>query len=714
MSESSKMYEFGEFRVDVENGTLFRGADALPLTPKVFETLVVLVENAGKLVEKATLMDRIWHDRFVEESNLTYNIKVLRKTLGDSAQSPTFIENIPRKGYRFVAKVGSPEEIRSNGHANPALNGSIGNEVSVKVARSSTNPRRLTYAIGAVIVLFSAAVASFYFGTRRSSPGIPVLSSESRMESLSITGQVQHARISPDGKKVAYVARLNEGEGLWMRDLTTLTNIEMIPSSGGSYFGLTFSNSGDYLYFVRNDGHAKHPSTYRIPVGGGIPEVVVERTQGWISLSPDDRKIAFVRSHESYENPEIPYSLMVADIGGGPEKTLASVTRPNRIAANAWSPNGKTIAFAVGQSEKGGEEFKIAEIDVETGNQRDLTDQHWFAVGGMIWFADSSGLLITANSEVSQPAHIWMVNRSENSARPLTRDSTNYVGLSMNSDGSLIVATTVVGDFRLETTALQPEYRPSVLSPAFESVAYAPDGRIVFSTNSNWQEDLWIMDKDGADPIQLTNDVHNDTRPLVSPDGIYIFFASNRSGSYQVWRMNLDGSEPRRITKNEGGYPIYVSKDGNEIYFMSSAQKNLWKIAPDDGTEELILEKAAHSRSVSPDGRFMANFKHAEPPGIEITSLDNSVPERLLPLADKTMRPLRVKFSADGSSLIYAVRFQKNINIWEQPLDGRQPKLLSDLGDSGIMDFSISPDQKTVAAVRGKWKHDAVLISGLK
>ncbi len=703
MDESPKMYEFGEFRVDVENGTLFRGSDALPLTPKVFETLVVLVENAGKLVEKATLMDRIWHDRYVEESNLTYNIKVLRKTFGDSAQSPTFIENIPRRGYRFVAKISSPA----------ALNGVNGTEVGVKIVRSSTNSRRLIYIIGSVFLVVLAAYASFYFGSRGSAPGIPLLSSESRMESLSITGQLYHARISPDGKKVAYIALINEGQGLWLRDLTTLTNVEMIPSSGGSYYGLTFSNSGDYIYFVRNDGRAKYPSTYRIPVGGGIPQMIVERTQGWISLSPNDRQIVFVRSHESHENPDMPYSLMVADIGGGAEKIVATVSAPNRISANAWSPDGKTIAFAVGQSENGGEEFRISEIDVETGNQSDFSGDRWFSVGGVAWFADQSGLLVTANSEVSQPARIWHVSRSHE-AQALTRDFTNYVGLSMNAEASLIVATTIANDFRLETTSLQTEYRPLVLSPAFESVVHAADGRLVFATNSNWQEDIWIMNQDGTDPVQLTNDAHNDTRPIISPDGRYIYFASNRSGSYQIWRIKLDGSEPLRVTQNEGGYPIYISKDGDELYFMSARLKNLWKINVNGGTEQMILDKPVHGRAISPDGRFIANYDHQDPPGIKVNSLDNSVAEHFLPLADKTMRPLRVQFSADGSSLIYAVRFQKKVSLWEHPIDGRPPKMLSDLGDSWIMDFSISPDQKTVAAVRGKWKHDAVLISGLK
>src|SRR6185295_11601638 len=75
------------------------------LAPKVFETLLALVENHGRIVLKEELMKRLWPDTFVEESNLTFNIQQLRKCLGDNARTPVFIETIPRRGYRFIADV---------------------------------------------------------------------------------------------------------------------------------------------------------------------------------------------------------------------------------------------------------------------------------------------------------------------------------------------------------------------------------------------------------------------------------------------------------------------------------------------------------------------------------------------------------------------------------------------------------------------------------
>src|SRR5215831_16300731 len=104
-SETDSVYEFGEFRLDTAAKTLVCRGEPVALTPKVFDTLQFLVEHAGRLLEKDELMERLWQDRFVEESNLTFNIKMLRRALHDDAQHPQFIETVPRRGYRFIADV---------------------------------------------------------------------------------------------------------------------------------------------------------------------------------------------------------------------------------------------------------------------------------------------------------------------------------------------------------------------------------------------------------------------------------------------------------------------------------------------------------------------------------------------------------------------------------------------------------------------------------
>lgn len=105
MSEPVPSYRFGPFRLDVGERRLTRDGAALPVRLKVFDTLRVLVENAGRLVTKEELLSAVWPDAVVEENNLNHNVSVLRKVLGEKATGQSFIETVPRVGYRFVAPV---------------------------------------------------------------------------------------------------------------------------------------------------------------------------------------------------------------------------------------------------------------------------------------------------------------------------------------------------------------------------------------------------------------------------------------------------------------------------------------------------------------------------------------------------------------------------------------------------------------------------------
>ncbi len=101
----TNFYEFGPFRVDVANLLLFRDGQPLPLTPKAVETLIALLQRGGQLLKKDDLIKIVWPDRVIEESNLTQNIYLLRKTLGEGSNGQSYIETMPRRGYRFVGEV---------------------------------------------------------------------------------------------------------------------------------------------------------------------------------------------------------------------------------------------------------------------------------------------------------------------------------------------------------------------------------------------------------------------------------------------------------------------------------------------------------------------------------------------------------------------------------------------------------------------------------
>src|SRR2546429_2524222 len=142
-------YKFGEFIVDGDQKVLLRNDSPLPLAPKVFDTLLILVDSGGRIVEKEELMSRFWPDSFVEESNLTFNIQQLRKALGDNARQPRFIETVARRGSRFIAEV----------------NGNSGLPIATKTELSSTSsalslpaPKRSHLSIAALAVLVVGSI----------------------------------------------------------------------------------------------------------------------------------------------------------------------------------------------------------------------------------------------------------------------------------------------------------------------------------------------------------------------------------------------------------------------------------------------------------------------------------------------------------------------------------------------------------------------------
>jgi DNA-binding winged helix-turn-helix (wHTH) protein len=121
-AQSKRYYEFGLFRLDVTERALFGEKGIIPLTPKAFDTLLVMVENNNRLISKDELMGKVWPDSFVEENNLAQNISALRKALGEGSSGRKFIETVPKRGYRFIAvvrervgrSVGRPETLSND------------------------------------------------------------------------------------------------------------------------------------------------------------------------------------------------------------------------------------------------------------------------------------------------------------------------------------------------------------------------------------------------------------------------------------------------------------------------------------------------------------------------------------------------------------------------------------------------------------------------
>lgn len=221
--KTKRLYEFGPFRLDPEESLLLCDGRPVYLKPKIFETLLLVVENRGKVLDRETLMQRLWHDTIVEESNLTVSISQLRKALGQTENGDQFIETVPRRGYRFAARVREViteetalvvqeytsariiiEEETNDQAADkngpdadlqqPSGSPATKTAASLSIHRSITS-KRLATSAGLILAVAAGALALFVFGLNR-----PARERFQKftMRDLHNTGQSLRAAISPD------------------------------------------------------------------------------------------------------------------------------------------------------------------------------------------------------------------------------------------------------------------------------------------------------------------------------------------------------------------------------------------------------------------------------------------------------------------------------------------------------------------------------------
>ncbi len=701
MPKTVQFYEFANFRLDVSQKTLRRDGKPVRLTPKVFDTLQIFLENAGQLLEKDDLMRKIWQDSFVEESNLTSNIKMLRKALGDNAARPQFIETVQRRGYRFIADVREKSEEKS-----PA-------QTDVQNTAKSNAYRKFLIAAFAciLIVIFSGF---WYVRSKNLNKDAPVLSAPFSLEKLSTNGKVLRAVISPDGKNLVYAnGAFTEKQSIWLRQLESGNNTEIIPPSDHTYFGLEISPDSNLLYFNRSSKTNSQQDIYRVSIFGGIPNKILDNTEGWMSISPDGAKISFVRCPRGEEEN---CSLLIADAATGKnEKKLVSRPRPFRIADNQFSPDGKTIAFAVGQSQNAANEFGLMEVNLESGAERELTKEKFFNIRGLAWLPENSGLLITASRIPTKQFRIWQVSFASELVQPLTKDSENYAELSLDKEAANLVSTQVSQNHHLSVLNRENLSNPRMLADA-SRVIFAPDGKIFFASLMSGNDEIWSINADGSGQRQITNDTADDTDPIVSANNNAIFFNSNRTGNAQVWRMDLDGSNQIQITRNEPGSPVFVSPDGRWLYYHHSLSKTLWKIPTKGGQEQLVLNKFAHHFAFSPDGLQVAFLVNQEADRfIEVVSLADGQIAKSLKVTDQKPAINEIYWMPDGNGIVYvSAEDNQNFSLRLQPIDGGTSQKIADFGTEQINSFAISSDGKNFAVVKGGWRHDAVLLKGLQ
>lgn len=758
------LYEFGPFRLDVTERLLSREGKAVPLSPKVFETLLALVENSGHVLAKEELIKTLWPDSFVEESNLTHYISQLRKTLGDFANGQTYITTVPKHGYRFnvdvkeirieadeiaacesnstlplpdfgesaCASVSVNQDasfIRSNG-SDAALKGRqsanqpIENEETKSGSRfDKVAPGRGTLLIGVVSLIAAAGVLGIYFLRKAANPVAPFLNM--RITRL-ITGNISPlAAISPDGKYMAYVQRDGLNQSLWVRQTASPSSVQVIAPSEVHLLNPTFSPDGNHLLYVAYKKGTRIGILYKVAVLGGVLEKIIEDVDSPVAISRDSMQLAFVRKYPDQRES----ALIVANFDGAEERRIAVRKYPLYFSLEgpSFSPDGKMVACSVGRNEIGNTYVQVIAVQLEDAVEKVIGPQRWPWAGQVAWSGDGSGLFINAWAEESNALsdQIWYLSCTDGKAHRITNDLSRYVKLSASADSNMI---TTVEEIRFSQLWIVANGRTDLAAPISvgfgdnysESMglSWEPDGRLVYGSNASGNTDIWIMDSDGKNQERLTFSPLMDKAPSVSRDGRFTVFVSYRDGIPHIWRMDKTGGDARQLTYGSGEFHPSVSPDGERVVYSTIAEGSheLWRVSIDGGKLSPLGDGSLSRPVFSPDGKLIACYlldPQSERTKVAVIASDNGMPIKIfddMELPDWGL----LCWSVDGRALTYIVTRNGVSNIWSRSLDGAPPCQLTDFKSDRIFRFAWSADGKKLACERGVTINNIVLISRLK
>src|SRR5256886_11211963 len=232
------------------------------------------------------------------------------------------------------------------------------------LAKRKRRRSTITIAIILIALVVAAAGLGFYKLVNRSQPRKAISFGSAKLQRLTTSGKASDAGISPDGKYVAHVQRDAGQQSLWLRQVATTSDTQIVPPSQQNYYGITFSKDGNYTYYALGETNNTARTLYQVPVLGGASRKVIENVTSPVSLSPDGTRLAFMRSNALRGES----ALVMANADGTGEKQIAVRKQPNNFSFGGpdWSPDGTLIASGVLNYDPGsGGTMTVVQVQVE-------------------------------------------------------------------------------------------------------------------------------------------------------------------------------------------------------------------------------------------------------------------------------------------------------------------------------------------------------------
>ena len=600
-AEAVTEYAFGPFRLDVASMQLTRGGDTVGLTPKAFDTLVVLLRNRHRLVRKDELMSAVWADSFVSEDSLTQNITALRRALGDDSHQPEYISTVPRRGYRFIAQVseGLAEPPGPAASQRPAAAGPLAAADAAPLESTNLAPPATARApwrspwvwAGTAVVGLVIALAATLASAPSEAPAAAALQFD--IDAPRGTRLASGGAISPDRRHLAFIAQ-DDATGvarLWIRALDE-GGIRAIEGSEGANRPFWSPDSQALAFFAAS-------TLKRVGVAGGPVQTltpVIGLTVSGGTWGADD--VILFASFRSGVNA-VPAS-------GGKVTPVTRLDAAAQETAHRWPqflPDGRYLfsIYAVNPDHAGtyvgriGSEERVRVLSepggvfAPTGHLLYVKDRLLMAQPFSVADTRISGAATTVAGDVSPLSPASGVNASA------AGEILTYGG---PAPGSQLVWFSRSGERQQPVKAPPNLYNPSLS----QDLRY-----LVAGTGT----DVWLVDleRDAATRIGAGNS------PLISPDGTQIAYTSGRlEGVFDLYLASTEGKGEDRLflRSRENKLVNDWSRDGRYLVFASTnpeTRTDLWMAPMAGGSSPVALLNAPFNEfqgQISPDGRWLA------------------------------------------------------------------------------------------------------------
>lgn len=575
------------------------------------------------------------------------------------------------------------------------------------------------------VALFVAALALLLGGLVVALYQLSARKTQANFQNMKIVqvtdnGKAIDVAISPDGQYVVYVLREGETSSLNVRQVATGSDVQVLPPEVVRFRGLTYSPDGNYIYFVRSDkSNSMYSYLWQMPALGGTPRRLVRDIDSAIAFSPDGRQFAFLRGVPQTGEVHV---LLAGIEGSSGERLLASLHAVG-FGGLDWSPDGKTLAITT----NGGANLLhqvLSAISLSDGRVREIySTPNW--LGQPRWLADGSGLILTIwDPALGWRAQLWQISLPGGEAHRFTNDLSDYRNSIYSEHSSPLDMTRdrkTLATIESSTTAdlwVAPAgdatraHQITTGARASNGVAWLPNGAIVYS---DFDDNLYSVPENGTKGTLLASGKTDNEAPATCGDGAFIVFLEFRNGKLNVWRMDADGSNPVQLTDEAFVYSPECSPDGKSVLY--TRETNVWQIPIQRGAPPRLVAQnvAGGAARISPDGKLLAYL--AIPATLSSSQTLTVIPFKggaPLYRFDVPMGAAGIRWAPTGKAIDYQLTQGGVANIWRQTLAGGPPQQFTHFKSDLIFDFAWSRDGKQLVLARGTTSSDVVLISNFQ